>query len=145
MTLNLRAIEVFKPYSNEFPEQLLIDAGSSDSQIERWQAAPIVRITKLDEEIMGVYAMARDEVPGVNGLRFELYGLVTAPNVRRQGLGRWLLGHAIGVAESKGGRHLWIDQTGGSRLFSRVGFVPVQADGVAKTASGMLQFDMIPE
>ena len=116
--LNLREIEVFKPYDSEFPEALLSDAGFSDAALDRWRAAPILRIAKRDTEVLGIYAMQR-----VEPTLFHLFGLVVTQPVRKQGLGRWLVGHAIGVAESKGARVLTLAAIGSSRMFQRVGFV----------------------
>ena len=44
----------------------------------------------------------RDRDKGV----FVIRSLIVDQANRRKGIGRWLLGHAIGVAESKGGRQL---------------------------------------
>ena len=56
--------------------------------------------------------------------------------VRRQGLGRWLVGHAIGVAESKGARHVLVASAQGRRFLRQIGFT--------EDPSG-LRFDLIPE
>ena len=137
MKLNLREIEVFKPYANELPEQILADEGMSDTEIDRWLEAPILRIAKREEDTLGVYALQQ-----VNDHNFELFGVIVKPPVRRQGLGRWLIGHAIGVAESKGGRHIWISHPGSTRSFSHIGFQPTtELEGRARA----LQFDMIQE
>lgn len=127
--MNMREIEVFKPYANEFPEHLLAEA--DEAVVTAWQAAETLRIAKQREEILGVYAMQR-----IDSAWFELLGVVVAQPARHQGLGRWLVGHAIGVAESKGGRHLRVRASGGSRLFAAMGF--------ARDARG-LYFDMIQE
>ena len=41
---------------------------------------------------------------------------------QRQGVGRWLVGHAIGVAESKGGRELLVPLPGPVDFFQGLGF-----------------------
>lgn len=129
--LNLRDIEIYRPYTNEGPEPLLMASGVDDADIERWLAAEIVRVAKRDEHVLGAYAMTRSSDD-----TFHLLGVVIDPVVRRQGLGRWLTGHAIGVAESKGGRHISVAQRGGSRMFDRLGFVQREGHWV---------FDVIPE
>ena len=131
MAVNLREVELFRPYSNEFPENLLWDAGADETCVARWQSAEIVRIARYQDELAAVYAMDRPEPT-----QFILHGLVVAQPLRKQGLGRWVVGHAIGVAESKGGRHIQLPASGGTRCFSRIGFV---TDG-----SGW-RFDLIPE
>lgn len=129
--MNFRDIEMFRPYDDEFPEALLVDAGADDGCIERWQAAEMVRIAKIGERLVACYAMDRGR-----DLEFILHGIVTEPALRGQGLGRWVVGHAIGVAESKGARRLRLAQSGGSRCFARMGFVPDDHG---------LRFDLIPE
>ena len=107
--------------------------------------AEILRVAKLAGDIVAVYAMQR------RGNTFHLFGVVVAPSVRKQGLGRWVTGHAIGVAESKGGRHLTLDNGGSSRCFSRMGFKRMPEDSGRDSAgnklrvAGILQFDMIQE
>ena len=117
VSMNFREIEIFKPYANEFPEHLLTDAGAADEVVEQWQAAELLRIAKRGESILGMYAMHR-----VDKESFHLSGVVVDFPQRHQGLGRWLTGHAIGVAESKGGRHLFLPSVGGSRCFTHMGF-----------------------
>ena len=58
-----------------------------------------------------------------DGETYLLHGLVVDPSWRKQGLGRWLVGHAIGVAESKGGRHLLFPHKQAPRFLSHIGFV----------------------
>ena len=129
--LNLREIEVFRPYANEMPEDLLWAEGLDDAQVETWLAVPIVRVAKRGDEVLALYAMA----PG-DGLTYVLHGVVVAAGWRKQGLGRWLVGHAIGVAESKGARHVRVTSSRALRFFRALGFV---ADGDGQT------FNLIPE
>ena len=121
--MNLREVEVFKPYPNEFPEEMLLAEDDDETEVERWLGAEILRVAKRGEQVLGVYAMAR-----VDTINFDLIGVVVSPRVRKQGLGRWLIGHAIGVAESKGGRFLHIANTGATRTFANLGFTR-QNDG----------------
>ena len=127
--MNLREVEIYKPYGNEFPEYLMLDAGCPATAIARWESSPL--LAKRGPEILGLYAMERRDQEV-----FELFGVVVDPQVRKQGLGRWLVGHAIGVAESKGGRRVTLQQNGSSRCFAHIGFQP--------SASGWF-FDLIPE
>ena len=122
MALDLRQIEVFKPYDQELPHSLLEDEALSDVTVARWLDAEILRVGKLRSEVLGVYAMDR-----VDATHFLLHGAIVARSTRKQGLGRWLVGHAIGVAESKGGRHLQAAGDRSSRLYLRMGFT--QRDG----------------
>ena len=139
--MNFREVDMFRPYANEFPEELLQpvsrlakllwQAGADATCVARWQEAEMLRIAKIGEDIVACYAMDRG-----SELTFVLHGVVVDPAHRKQGLGRWVVGHAIGVAESKGGRHLSLPAARGSRLFERIGFVRDDGD---------LRFDLIPE
>ena len=131
MTVVFREVEVFRPYPNEFPDHLLWDAGADETCVEQWQAAEMVRIVKYCGEIVALYAMDRDDTT-----IFCLHGLVVAASWRKQRLGRWVIGHAIGVAESKGARHIVVPATGASRCFARIGF---NAEGRG------WRYDLIPE
>ena len=117
-SLNLRKVEVFRPYDNETPEDLLWAEHLPEAQVDRWLSAEMVRIAKLNEEAVALYAMDRGD-----GETYLLHGLVVDRSWRRQGLGRWLVGHAIGVAESKGGRHVLFPQRRAKRFLSLIGFV----------------------
>ncbi len=143
MGLNLREVEVFKPYVNEFPEHLLLNEGAEEAVLTAWQEAQILRVAKRGSSLLGAYAMQRQQLAG-GGEEFCLLGVVVDPVFRRQGLGRWLTGHAIGVAESKGGRRLCLHSPpgcgGGTRMFTRMGFARPGA-----ASAGEMVFDLIPE
>ena len=130
MEFKLRDIEVFRPYSNEIPEELLIDHFDQRTAA-LGLAAEMIRIAKLGEQILAVYAMDRGD-----GATYLLHALAVAPSARQRGLGRWLVGHAIGVAESKGARHVLVKVKQGGRFLRRIGFV--------EDPRGM-RFDLIPE
>ena len=130
--LNFRTVEVFRPYVDAFPEELLLAEEMPEALITRWTEAEIVRVAKFGEYVAGIYALDRTPDP----YWFQLHGVIIAHPQRHRGLGTWLTGHAIGVAESKGGRHLTLPSAGGSRCFSRIGFV---------RHDGGLRFDLIPE
>lgn len=129
--LNIREIEVFRPYTNEVPEDLLLAEPFSASEVDAWLQADMVRVAKRKEEVLAVYAMD----PGDN-LVFHLHGVVVAQRWRKQGLGRWLVGHAIGVAESKGARHVQVLNPKTLRFWRSLNFVE---DGAG------MRFDLIPE
>ena len=109
MSLDPRKVPIYRPYADEMPWALLPDG----------LAAPdpdLTRIAKLDGEVIGVYV-----VEPVNALHYRITGLVVPEHHRRQGLGRWLLGHAIGLCESKGAREISAPATR-SQLFANRGF-----------------------
>ncbi|XOV84125.1 MAG: GNAT family N-acetyltransferase [bacterium] len=121
MTLRLREIEVFNPYSTEVPEDLLWSMGFSEQQVDRWLNADLLRVAKLGRLVMGVYAM-----DVADGVTYLLHGVVVTAPARKQGLGRWLVGHALGVAESKGARGVLFPHTTHSRFLGAIGFVRVE-------------------
>jgi len=131
MALNIREVEIFNPYNNEFPEDMLLHEGADEACIDVWREAQLVRIAKVDESIIGIYAMDR-----LSSRLFYLHGVIVVRGMRHQGLGRWMIGHAIGVAESKGGRQVQTLRTSRTRCFTNIGFMPNGEN---------LQYDLIPE
>ena len=100
-------------------------------------APEVLRVAKLGERIIGCYAMSESTPIDDQGARsFSLAMVIVEPNYQGNGVGRWLVGHAIGVAESKGGRHLEARLHGPADFFIGLGF---QA-----THDGFI-FDMYPE
>jgi len=114
----LREVEVFRPYDDEIPERLLLEAGAGEAALVPWLEADLLRIAKCAQTPLGLYALNRGD-----SITYELHGVLVAATWRRQGLGRWLLGHAIGVTESKGGRHLLYSGVPARRFFRSVGFI----------------------
>lgn len=109
MRLDPRKVPIYRPYADEMPWELLPDG----------LAAPdpnLTRIAKLGGEVIGAYA-----IEPVNALHYRITALVVAERHRRQGLGRWLLGHAVGICESKGAREISAPKTH-SQLFKHRGF-----------------------
>ena len=116
-----RDARILRPYPEEMPWDLLLDADPSRTRVERYLTEEFTRIAKLDERVIGVYALAK-----LDATSFELMNIAVAADCRQQGLGRWLLGHAIGLAESRGGRTVDVG-TGNSSLsalsfYQRAGF-----------------------
>ena len=120
-------LRLFRPYSDEWPWHFFEDC----PEIVPPDDLDLLRLAKLDEELVGLYALSR-----LDSASYRLDLLFVAGAERRQGFGRWLLGHAVGLAETKGGRR--IHYAGGQSLefFRRFGF--------AADANG-LRYDLIPE
>lgn len=59
------------------------------------------RVAKLSGTVIGAYEIRR-----VAPTRFRILGVWVADGYRRNGLGTWLLGHAIGLAEGNGAREI---------------------------------------
>jgi len=131
MPINLREVDVYRLDDPIVAESVWYAERFSGECIQRCMNAQLVRVAKRQEEVLGVYSMD----PG-NGETFQLHGFVVLPQWRKQGLGRWFLGHAIGVAESKGGRHLLCPVRRPKQFLTEVGFV--------NSDQGQ-RFDLIPE
>jgi ribosomal protein S18 acetylase RimI-like enzyme len=78
-----------------------------------------MRVAKYRDRAIGAYVI-QPESP----TRYVLRNLAVDPAWRRRGLGRWLLGHAIGISESKGAREIVVRAVPRSArgLFERIGF-----------------------
>ncbi|MEZ5560646.1 MAG: GNAT family N-acetyltransferase [Pseudomonadales bacterium] len=113
---------MFRPYPDEVPWSLLAQAGVDEETLERTLDLDLIRVAKHDGQVLGCYGI-RPESP----ICYELVALAVARHSRGRGLGRWLLGHAIGIAESKGAREIVVRRRGPQPLLSAAGFVP--ADG----------------
>jgi len=111
-----RDVSIYRPYRDEIPWELL--STSAD-------LAPTVvddgfmRVAKYLGEVVGVYVISPQ-----SALSYRLHTLVVAEAFRRRGVGRWLLGHAIGIAESKGGREMTLDGLPARGYFVAQGFEP---------------------
>ncbi|MEQ8857126.1 MAG: GNAT family N-acetyltransferase [Pseudomonadales bacterium] len=122
--LRPRDVDVFRPYPDEVPWDLLAEAGVDEDTLARVLELNFVRVAKHRGRVVGAYGI-RPLAP----TRFELVALIVADGYRRQGLGRWLLGHAIGLAETKGGREVFASARQGRRFLEGMGF-EAHADGV---------------
>ena len=110
---------IFRPYPDEVPWALLALAGGDEDNLAATLELDRIRVAKLDTEVAGCYA-----VRPLTATCFELVALAVAEGYRRHGLGRWLLGHAIGLAESKGAREVLVRGQRHRRFLATVGFEP---------------------
>lgn len=105
-----RDYPIFSPRPNEWPPAGMGCERSEQVKIEN------IRIAKNGEAVVGAY-----EVERVDLTVFQIKWLIVHPQYRNRGLGRWLLAHAIGIIESKGGREVIVKpQT--SSFFENFGF-----------------------
>jgi len=112
--MNPRQVPIYRPYPDEVPWSLLPDGCVAPD-------LNLMRLAKHGGEVIGVYTVAK-----VSALHYRITALVVAERHRRQGLGRWLLGHAIGICESKGAREISAPAAG-SQLLAQRGFEPTDA------------------
>jgi ribosomal protein S18 acetylase RimI-like enzyme len=150
---------IARPLADELPWALLLDADPSRARVDDYLNEELTRVAKYEDEIVGVYVMTR-----VDATTFELMNIAVRGDCRRQGLGRWLIGHALGLAESKGGRRVEVG-TGNSSLdnlefYQRAGFrivgvipdfftdnydQPIIEDGIVCRDMVRLAFEITPE
>jgi len=108
-------LPIVRPRADELPWDLLLEADPSRARIESYLAFDLTRIVRHEGQVLGVYVLVRHDA-----VRFELMNIAVHADWRRRGLGRWLLGHAIGLAESKGGRV--VDVGTGNSSFEALAF-----------------------
>ena len=132
MALTHRDYDVFRGDPAALPREM--------AEVYRAMQPPpdLLRVAKIREKVIGCYAMHSpesshsDEKPGL----FELGMVMVLDTYQHNGVGRWLIGHAIGVAESKGGRELLVP------LPAPAGFF--QSLGLRQVPGGFL-YEMRPE
>jgi len=118
--LSYRDVDIYPPYPHEDPRHLVGPADDGE----------LVRVAKLADRVVGAYRLVR-----TGEVRFAIKALVIDENYRGHGIGRWLLGHAIGIAELKGGRVIDAPLAA-KRFFVESGFEPV---------GDMLRLELAPE
>ena len=126
-------VEIYRPYSDEIPLDLLALAEADEAHLLDSVEADYIRVAKHEDQAIGAYVIQPE-----SDTVYELRNLVVHPNWRRRGLGRWLLGHAIGISESKGAREILVRQPPGraSGLLERTGF---------QSEEGVLRLVLMPE
>jgi N-acetylglutamate synthase-like GNAT family acetyltransferase len=135
MALGFREIEVF----SADPKDLPADLSAIYAQTVAAGTAQILRVAKLNEVIIACYAMHGPLLEeGESDTDYVLQMVAVQEQYRHQNVGRWLMGHAIGVAESKGGRGLQVPHTAQQDFFLTLGFK-------ADETNGGFRFQMIQE
>ncbi|MDA7785032.1 GNAT family N-acetyltransferase [Pseudomonadales bacterium] len=135
MALGFRDIEVF----SADPKDLPADLSAIYAQTVAAGTAEILRVAKLNEVIIACYAMHGPLIEeGESDTDYVLQMVAVQEQYRHQNVGRWLMGHAIGVAESKGGRGLQVPHTAHQDFFLTLGFT-------ADATIGGFRFQMIRE
>ena len=114
---------IYKPYRDEIPWDLLLAADPIEARVNAYAHTDFMRVAKLHDVVVGVYV-----VEAMTPLRYQLRNLSVAEGYRRKGLGGWLLGHAIGLAETKGAREIFVAGRPLRGLFAKIGFVAVDSD-----------------
>ena len=104
----VRNIEFYRPEPGDIPWDLLV-RGSAHHSLEKLEQILDMDYTRVANRIepaatIGVYSMQC-----IDAERFELISVAVAPEVEHQLVWRRLLGHALGLAESKAAREVALD------------------------------------
>lgn len=107
-----RDYPVFRPHWDERPEKLLQQRFASEEELD-W-----VRIAKHGQTVIAAY-----RVSTIDRFNFSIASIAVLPDYRGKGIGRWMLMHAMGLIESKGGRTVHANWGCSVPLLDRLGFV----------------------
>jgi N-acetylglutamate synthase-like GNAT family acetyltransferase len=118
-----RDLEMFRPWRDEMPWDLLVSSGADEDALREVLELDLVRVAKLEGRIVGAYG-----IRPLSPTCFELVALAVAEGWRGKAFGRWLVGHAIGLAESRGGREILVRGQRHAAFLRRFGFEPVGSD-----------------
>ena len=120
MTLIIRQIEMFRADPDDLPEFLLT------LHHQFGQQSDLLRVAKIGTRTVAGYGLtSATEARG----NFCLDWIAVVPELRRQGVGRWVMGHAMGVAESKSGGGLVTPRLEPAEFFQRLHFIAVDDGG----------------
>ncbi len=119
-----------RPRPDEIPWELLCleEFRSHENDI-----AELMRIVRHDGRVLAGYLL---KAPEQDSMTWHILRLAVMPEARGQGLGYWMIGHAVGVAESRGAAEVIIELPErhlARSLFLRYGFVPVQSERLCFT------------
>ncbi len=144
----VRNIEFFRPKASDIPWRLL-SSGAANHTVDDLEQVLDMDYTRVANRIepaatIGVYSMLR-----VDAQRFELISLAVAPEIEHQLVGRRLLGHALGLAESKAAQEVVLsvcaENTRALDTTQRYGFVRSEAAAQKNTDRVALRFELTPE
>ncbi|MEC9286374.1 MAG: GNAT family N-acetyltransferase [Pseudomonadota bacterium] len=125
MFIRPRDVSIFRPY----PEEM---TNSGCDSVLGAQDLDLVRVAKWEGEIA-----ARYQLKQMTKTEFVLESIRVEMAYRSRGLGSWMLGHSIGLAEAWGGRSIEVAFDRRHRFFERRGF--------SRTKNGVLRLEVQPE
>lgn len=120
-------VRIYRPYPDEVPWDLLAASDTEEDELAAVLELNFLRVAKHDGQVAGAYG-----IRPLDPVRFELVTLIVAERFRRQGLGRWLAGHAIGLAETKGARRIECRRPRARRFLESLGF-EAEGEGLCLT------------
>ena len=106
-----RRFPIYRPHWHERPEKLLARNISCESELD-W-----IRIAKDESEVIAAYEIEQNDP-----WNFSILSLTVSQPYQNQGLGRWMLLHAVGLIESKGGRVVHARCRNQTDFVTRIGF-----------------------
>jgi ribosomal protein S18 acetylase RimI-like enzyme len=112
---NPREYRIARPQPREIPWALLLEADPSKRRVKSYVDEELFRVAWCNGGIAAAYVLVAHAAT-----RYELMNIAVREELRGIGLGRWMLGHAIGLAESKGART--IDVGTGNSSFGALAF-----------------------
>jgi len=144
----VRNIEFFRPKACDIPWQLLASGAANHSlnELEQVLDMDYTRVANRIEPAatIGVYSM----LP-IDEQRFELISVAVAPEIEHQLVGRRLLGHALGLAESKAVLEVMLsvcaDNSRALDTTQRYGFVRCESAKQQRSDRVALRFELTPE
>lgn len=111
-SIGVADVTVYRPFPGEVPSDLVgADAPLDDVRVAK------AKSHGSKSRVVGAYRLVQ-----IDAERFAIRSLAVYPAFRGAGIGRWLLGHAIGIAESRGART--IDANGPPGFLEPAGFTP---------------------
>ena len=111
-----RGYPIFRPREDECPYGLL---GLPENKPTNLDA---IRVAKHHDRVVAAYLFNQ-----LTTLVFEIERLGVSEPYQRRGLGSWMLAHAIGIIESKGGREVFI-RAPSCEFLGRFGFQATDSD-----------------
>lgn len=124
-----RGLRIFYPWEEELPVDLLVAGGLPAERLPGLSDQPLVRIAKVDRGRGESVTIGAYLTVVITPARHRLEALAVDPAWRRRGVGSWLVGHALGVSESRGAREVEAPAgTAADGLFERLGFVRRDAE-----------------
>ena len=112
-----RRFPIYRPHWHERPEKLLEREILSEAELD-W-----IRIAKDKNKVVAAYEITQQDT-----WNFSVVSLSVARPYQKQGLGRWMLLHAVGLIESKGGRVVHARFGTFNSLVQNAGFSKVSSD-----------------
>ena len=111
-----RDYPIFRPRDDECPYKLLELPANEPIDLDD------IRVAKHSDTVVAAYLFKR-----LSALAYEIERIGVSESYRKRGLGSWMLAHAIGIIESKGGREVFV-RAPLCKFFSRFGFEVTDSD-----------------